>query len=42
MEIANHLGHADLKSVQCYAHLAKDHNKITASALDKKLRVVNL
>jgi integrase len=42
MEIANHLGHADLKSVQCYAHLAKDHNQITAKALDKRLRLVNL
>ena len=42
MEIANHLGHRSLKSVECYAHLAKDHNKITANALDKRLKVVNL
>ena len=42
MEIANHLGHRSLKSVECYAHLAKDHNKITADALDKRLKVVNL
>jgi len=42
MEIANHLGHRSLNSVQCYAHLAKDHNQITAQALDKRLRLVNL
>ena len=42
MEIANHLGHKDLKSVQCYAHLAPDHNRITANALDEHLAIVNL